>query len=428
MTVAEQVADLVAEGDGVLRLDPAFVARTFLPAGRRLGLPDADYDVGERGWISERWLASTTPADNPTGPPDEGLSAIRGRDGRRLRLATAVAEAPDVVLGARYAATHDGLGRLAKIFDYAARLPFHLHPPSEQAALVGRRSKDEAYYFPSGVDRGAHPETFLGLHPGLHPAVAGDRGARLLVDDLRAWDSDDVLTLSRAYVQVPEEGFFVPSGLLHAPGTALTVELQEDSDTLAMFQALNDGRVISKELLFKDVPSTARQERGEAALLDWVDWDANTDPFLHEHRRLVPVPYRQGPGVDEAWILYGSGSFVGRRLVLAPGARWVGQERGVFSLLVWRGRGTVAGHDVAGGLPGQDELVLVHERAVQPHEYVNTGDEDLVVLLFFGPDLNPEAPTAGAADVPVRTTEVPPPPVRPIDEPRPPVRQPGRPR
>ncbi len=77
-------------------------------------------------------------------------------------------------MGADYAATHDGLGRLAKIFDYSTRLPFHLHQRQEHAALVGRRSKDEAYYFPPGVDMGPHPESFL----GLHPSVAEEREPR----------------------------------------------------------------------------------------------------------------------------------------------------------------------------------------------------------------------------------------------------------
>ncbi|MFQ5811252.1 MAG: hypothetical protein ACE5JM_16670, partial [Armatimonadota bacterium] len=45
--------------NGVLFCEPAWVARDFLPPGRRLGLPEAEYDVGERGYICERWLCST---------------------------------------------------------------------------------------------------------------------------------------------------------------------------------------------------------------------------------------------------------------------------------------------------------------------------------------------------------------------------------
>ena len=49
---------LLGEGNGVLRCEPAWVARDFLPPGRRLGLPEDQYDVGERGAICERWLSS----------------------------------------------------------------------------------------------------------------------------------------------------------------------------------------------------------------------------------------------------------------------------------------------------------------------------------------------------------------------------------
>src|SRR5512139_1547838 len=70
------VENALAKGDGMLRLDPAWVARDFLPPGKRLGLKDAEYDVGERGWICERWIGSTTKADNRISPPDEGLSYV----------------------------------------------------------------------------------------------------------------------------------------------------------------------------------------------------------------------------------------------------------------------------------------------------------------------------------------------------------------
>ena len=58
------VEKALADGNGILRLRPAWVARDFLPPGRRLGLPEAEVDVGERGAICERWLASVTRADN----------------------------------------------------------------------------------------------------------------------------------------------------------------------------------------------------------------------------------------------------------------------------------------------------------------------------------------------------------------------------
>ena len=42
------VASALTKGDGILPLEPAWVARDFLPPGRRLGLKDEEYEVGER--------------------------------------------------------------------------------------------------------------------------------------------------------------------------------------------------------------------------------------------------------------------------------------------------------------------------------------------------------------------------------------------
>src|SRR2546425_9995530 len=157
----------LAAGDGILRLEPAWVARNFLPAGRRLGLPQDEYDLGERGFLCERWLASTTKADNAVGPPDEGLSYLALEGPNRITLRDAVASDPAAIMGESYAADHSGFGRLAKVFDYSSRLPLHLHQRQQHAALVGRRSKDEAYYFPPGVEMGPHPESFFGVHPWI---------------------------------------------------------------------------------------------------------------------------------------------------------------------------------------------------------------------------------------------------------------------
>ena len=384
---------LLAQGNGVLRCAPAWVARDFLPAGRRLGLPEDAYDVGERGAICERWLASTTKADNRVGPSDEGLSWLVGEGDERLLLRDAVRLDADALLGSAYAATHpQGLGRLAKLFDYGARLPYHIHPPQEFAALVGANAKDESYHFPAGVDMGAHPETFFGVHPWIAEQRAYDTLLPYLVD----WDSDLILRHARAELLVAGEGFHVPSGVLHAPGTALTLELQEDSDVLAMFQALNASRIISKDLLFKDVRPVDRHEHAERFPLRFVDWELNGDPWFYEHRHLSPQDVSGSQG-RETWIFYNTDKYCGKRLVLPPGASHILREPGVYSVFVWAGEGTFAGMRVRGGEPGADELLLAHDAAVRENLVENTGSEDLVVFSFFGPDLHTEVPT-----VPVR--------------------------
>src|SRR4030042_2250346 len=116
--IREIVEKALEEGGGVLKLKPAWVARDFLPPGRRLELTEKEYNVGKRGFICERWLASVTKADNAVGPEDEGLSYLNVDWSEEVNLKDAVAAAGDLIMGTQYAKTHSGLGRLEKIYDF----------------------------------------------------------------------------------------------------------------------------------------------------------------------------------------------------------------------------------------------------------------------------------------------------------------------
>jgi Phosphomannose isomerase len=385
---------LLSEGNGVLRLEPCWVARDLVPPGRRLGLPEDAYDVGERGFICERWLASTTLASHEIGPEDEGLSYLQV-DGARVKLRDVVAAAPDAILGHDYAATHAGLGRLAKIFDYADRLPYHLHPRSEHARLVGRNPKDEAYYFPEGFDMGPHPESFLGLHPLFRDPAMHDVLLPYLID----WNGDGILGHAPGYLQVPTEGFHIPSGVLHAPGTAVTIELQEDSDTYAMLQALNAGRIISKRHLFKDVRPEDEARYGERFILQLIDWELNADPDFYASRHLRPL-LRDGsvqPHGEESWIYYNTTKFSGTKVVVRPGGSYRASDPGVYTVFVLSGSGSFGGLAISGGSPGSDELLVCHEAAKGPIEIRNdSSTDDLVLIKFFGPDVNADVPSVSS--------------------------------
>jgi hypothetical protein len=388
--VRKSVEKAIEQGNGVLRLQPAWVARSFLPPGRRLGLPEHQYELGERGGICERWLASTTKADNAVSVPDEGLSFLALDSGKRVTLRDAVDAAGAAIMGREYAATHKGLDRLAKIFDYADRLPYHLHQMKHHAALMGRNPKEEAYYFPEGVSMGAHPETYLGVHPW----IAAEKKYDVLLPYLQAWDSDLILQHSKAYMLVPGDGFHIPSGTLHAPGSALTIELQEDSDVLAMLQARVGGVKISKELLFKDVRSEDRATFGERIILEMIDWETSGDPYFYENRHTPPITIEKSkqPGGDEYWIYYNTTRFSGKKLVVKPGRKWTSFDDGVYNILVWRGQGRFDGHPIEGGNPDLDELLVCHGKAIVPFTVENTGSDDLVILKFFGPDVSKNVP------------------------------------
>jgi hypothetical protein len=82
ISTADSVATLLdaalEKGEGLLRLAPTWVPRSFLHPGKRIKLAPGDwYAYGaHRGGIDERWFASTTEAANENRQPDEGLSYI----------------------------------------------------------------------------------------------------------------------------------------------------------------------------------------------------------------------------------------------------------------------------------------------------------------------------------------------------------------
>lgn len=387
------VRKLVEQGleknNGVLKLKPAWVARTFLSGGKRLGLKENEYYLGpDRGWITERWLASTTQTDPNTFPEDEGLSYLNLESNEDVTLKEAIEAAGDLIMGKEYAKTHSGLGRLAKIYDYDDRVPYHIHQMEKHAKLVGRNPKEEAYYFPEGVDLGPHPESFFGVHPYIADQKKYDIFLPYLVD----WNSDLILKHSRAYLNVAGEGFHVPAGILHGPGTAVTLELQEDSDVLAFFQALVAGKIVSKNgLLYKDV---RKEDQSEKKMLDQVDWAASGDPYIYENHHTSPqlITENKQEGGEEYWVYYNTDKFSGKKLVVKPGKSFSSVDNGVYNILVWEGKGTYDGNEIEAGNFGPDELLITHDKAIKPLIVKNTGNRNLVIIKFFGPHINKGIP------------------------------------
>jgi hypothetical protein len=142
--------DALDAGDGIVRLAPAWVPRSFLVPGGRLKLAPQDlYALGaDRGGIDERWLASTVRADNGPGTPeDEGLSYVVIQDGAKvvkILLKEAIELLGDQILGETVMQKNEGWMVLAKFFDNAGPIPHHLHPDDEHAEKVGRVGKPEA--------------------------------------------------------------------------------------------------------------------------------------------------------------------------------------------------------------------------------------------------------------------------------------------
>ena len=402
-TVEAMTVRALDAGGGILRLAPNWVPRSFLHPGGRLKLhPDDLYALGaQRGGIDERWFASTTAADNEGAPPDEGLSYVVF-EGEQFTLRDAVEACGPRIIGQEMWDSYGGWPVYSKFFDNMGPIPHHLHQSTEQVQCLGRLGKPEGYYFPPQLNYTGNnfPYTFFGLEPGTTKQDV--RGC------LERWHEGDngILDLSRAYRLKPGTGWLVGTGLLHAPGSLVTYEPQWGSDVFAMYQSLVEGRSVPWDLLVKDVPEDKRDDLDY--LVDVIDWEANLDPSFGANHYLEPIPVADtaGEGYVDRWVVYGTTGgrqwFTAKELTVGPGASAAVEDRGAYGLTVMQGRGAIGGLPVHSpsmirfGEMTEDELFVTEGAARSGVVFENqAAHEPLVVLRYFGPDVNPDAPEVG---------------------------------
>jgi hypothetical protein len=389
------------QGDGILRLAPTWVPRAFCIPGKRIKLHPADlYAFGaHRGGIDERWFSSTTRADNgPLTTPDEGLSyVIYGDAGNPQRelLADLVQQLGADLLGEELWAAHHGWPVYSKFFDNKGALPHHLHQMEEHAARVGQNSKPEAYYFPRQLNNyGADfPYTFFGMAPGT---TASD-----IRHCLEIWDEGDnhITDLSTAYRLELGTGWYVPAGILHAPGSLCTYEPQWASDIFAFYQSLVNEVPMEWELVVKNVPADYKNDLDY--IVSMVDLPANTNPnFKRDHFRkpvpVMPLDRMQDAGYTEHWITYGNPYFAAKELTIQPGRSATIRDSGPYGVVVVQGHGTMGVWPVEApalirfGQLTNDEYFVSFAAASAGVMITNPSTSDpLVMLKNFGP--NPEA-------------------------------------
>ena len=323
MSTTQLIKDALTAGDGMVRLAPCWVPRSFLMPGGRLKLDPRDlYALGaHRGGIDERWFSSTTNAANGPGTPqDEGLSYIAARrqarpaegsdrDARR-RVPRRRRHARAAAAGTCSASSSTTSGPFRTTCIRTTRM----------RARVGQKGKPEAYYFPPQYNfkDNNFPYTFMGLEPGTTK------------DDIRRclerWNEGDngILYHSKAYQLKPGTGWQIDAGILHAPGSLVTYEPQVNSDVFGMFQSLVEGRAVPWDLLVKDVPPEHHHDLDY--IIDMLDWDANVDPEFAKHRLFHPDARSRAKsemteaGYSEKWVVYSTGYYSAKELTVLPAA------------------------------------------------------------------------------------------------------------
>jgi len=402
--VRRLVEGALEESEGLLRLAPCWVPRSFLQPGKRLKLAPEDlYAFGlNRGGIDERWFASTTPAANENRTPDEGLSYVVA-GGQRFTLQAAVEEMGSELIGKKIWNKYKRWPVYSKFFDNMGPIPHHMHQSQKQARLVGQEGKPESYYFPPQHNATGNnfPYTFMGLEPGTTKAQV-----RKCLED---WNKGDngILDLSRAYRLRPGTGWLIGPSILHAPGSLCTYEPQWGSDVFGMYQSLVEGREVPWTLLVKDMPKD--KHRDLDFIVDQLDWEANLDPHFKENHYLEPVPVAdtRNEGYVDRWIVYGKVHgdqlFTAKELTVDPGVKCRIDDHGAYGLITVQGKGRMNNlrldcpkmirfHELT-----EDEVFCSESAAKAGVTFQNTSDvEPLVVLRYFGPEVNPNAPEMGA--------------------------------
>lgn len=401
MTKTGLIQQAFDQGQGILRLAPAWVPRSFCVPGRRIKLHPDDYYAlgGARGGIDERWFSSTTAAQNgPLTGKDEGLSQVVFEEGGRVRqvlLRDAVAELKGELIGARLWREYKAWPMYSKFFDNKGALPHHIHHRDRHAARTGQKGKPESYFFPPQVNNhgGDFPYTFFGFAPG----VTRDQVRQCLVNFTKG--DNHITSISQAYRLDPGTGWDVPPGILHAPGSLCTYEPQRASDVFAMYQSLTGDSIVPEELLWKDTPKNRMNDVDW--LMDVIDWDLNVDPDFRKNRFMAPRPVKplkrmQAEGYVENWICYKATAYSAKELTVLPGRTVTIRDGGAYGLIMMQGHGTMGVWDIETpaliryGQLTHDEYFVSEAAAKAGVTITNPSQSDPIVMLkHFGPD-NPD--------------------------------------
>ena len=397
------VKQALEAGEGILRLAPTWVPRSFLMPGRRIKLAPQDLYAlkAHRGGIDERWFASTTPAANEGAPPDEGLSYVVHEGKRAFTLRDAVAAEGAELVGSAIWERYQRWPVYSKFFDNLGPIPHHMHQNNKQAALVGQQGKPESYYFPPQLNAvgNSFPYTFFGLEPGTTKSD--------IRRCLERWDQGDngILNYSKAYRLQPGTGWLVPPCILHAPGSLVTYEPQWGSDVFGMYQSMVEGRAVPWELLVKDVPKDKHDDLDY--LVEQLDWEANVDPSFKDHHYLEPIAVADtaSEGYVDRWVVYGKVDgdelFSAKELTIDSGVKVTVKDNGAYGLIAVQGSGRIGRLRlqtpamIRFGELTEDEVFVGDPAARQGVVFENTGKEPLVILRYFGPGTNPQAPNVG---------------------------------
>ncbi|OQY32543.1 MAG: hypothetical protein B6241_10705 [Spirochaetaceae bacterium 4572_59] len=391
------IRDTFEKGVGILQLAPVFVPRRFSSPGKRLRLhPDDYFALGtERGAIKERWFSSVIPAMNgPLAPEDEGMSYVVPADKTKEKFLfkDAVDELGEDIIGPELKEKYGTWPMYSKFFDYNVPLFHHVHLGFDDAAMVNRLGKPEAYYFPPQLNNhmGTFPATYFGYDPDVTQEEVKERLAMYEEGDNR------VTELSRAYRITLGTGWYTPPGVLHAPGSVLTYEPQWNSDVNSVHENVASGEVYPQNFLSENCPKDKQQDLDY--IMGFMDWEKNVDPHYKKTYFRPPIVCHSDENYTEKWISYKNDYIGAKELTIEPGKSITIKDEVAFGCIIVQGHGKFGVYQAASstmlryGQLSSDEY-FVSERASKDGIEIENHHptEPMVILKHFGPN-HPEMP------------------------------------
>lgn len=379
---------------------PNFVPRRFNQAGHRLRLhPDDYYALGiESGSIKERWFSSVVTAMNgELAPPEEGMSYVAPPSNKqedKFLFKEAVDELGAELIGQGLKAKYNTWPMYSKFFDYGASLFHHLHLDDEAAARVGRIGKPEGYYFPLQLNNhlGLAPYTYFGFDPCVTKEQVRERLLQYEKTDNR------ITELSRGYRIELGTGWFIPPGVLHAPGSVLTYEPQWNSDVNSIYENVLMGEEIYPHaFLSENCPEDKKQDIDY--IMSLMDWEKNVDPHYKKNNFRAPlVCPHSDERHTEKWIIYANDWFGAKELSIQPGQTVTVTDPVACGCIIIQGHGQFGVYDAEAaimlrfGQMSADEYFVSENAAKIGVTIANhSKHEPMVILKHFGPN-HPDMP------------------------------------
>ena len=385
------IRDTFQKGDGILHMLPNFVPVKFGVPGRRLKLhPDDYYAYGmASGAITERWFCMVGGArkKNPN-RPDQGMSYVLAEDGSRFLFKDAVEELKEELIGDELQRDYGTFPVFSKFFDYDTPLYFHFHPAESIAKKVGCFAKPECYYFPPQLNNhsGRRPTTYFGFNRGVTK-----EDVRMCIENFEQFDTR-ITDMSRAYTIAPGQGWYVPAGVIHGPGSLLTYEPQWATDLNCVLENVVCGETFDKQYMTDIVPWGT----GDVTdyILNAIDWEANFEDDFKEkyYRPAVTLPGVQ-EGLIEKWICYGNPYVGAKEVTVLPGQAVILKDKAAYGCVIVQGFGQFGNYHgeavqmMRVGDMTFDEFFVSRNRAGRGVEIRNDSrTEPMVLLQHFGPD------------------------------------------